>query len=120
MCEKSGKILMAAVLVGLGVMNAAYPSDVIFKTVRHYSTFVPVLQSLHLNVVLGLAFMLAAVAVFRSEKHAGCLVQTAIVLSIVLQGCPYVPGLDMSEQFTALFSLLKGVAILGGSLLLTK
>ena len=120
MCQRSGTFLLAAVLVGLGVINCAYPSEVQRKTLKHYSTHVPFITSLHLNAVLGLLMMLAAVALVMQKCHASCLIQTVAVLNIALQGFPYASGLELSEQFGAAITLVKSVAIIGASLLVAK
>jgi hypothetical protein len=120
MCQKSGRILLALVFIGLGVLNCAYPSDILLKSVKFYSRFLVVIGNLHLNVIVGVLSMLAAVALLLGKSHAPCLVQTVVIANIALQGIPYVPTLDVSEQFGAVISLMKYVGILGASLLITK
>ena len=120
MCQKSGTLLLAAVFIGLGVMNCAYPTLILQKTLTFYGTFVPILATLKLNIISGVGMILTATALVLQKSHAACLVQLFIILSIIIQGNPYVPTLVLSEQFEALFSLMKFIGILGGSLLIAK
>jgi len=120
MWHRTGQILLALTLIGLGVMNTSYPSSILLKTMKFYSTLVPVLAELHLNVVLGLLMFLTSVALLMRQKHAACLVQVVAVCNIALQCVPKVPGLDNSEQFVAMASLAKCVGLFGASLLLSN
>lgn len=120
MCQRSGQILLALTLIGLGVMNTSYPSPILLKTMKYYSTVVPVLSELHLNMVLGLLMFLTAVSLLMKQKHAGCLVQLVAFLNIALQCVPKIPGLDASEQFVALASLAKCIGLFGASLLISN
>lgn len=120
MCQKSGRILLAVVFIGLGILNCAYPSDILLKSLKFYSKYLVVLGNLHLNVFVGVLSMLTAVALLLDKSHAPCLVQTVVIANIILQGIPYIPTLDMTEQFGALISLMKYVGLLGASLLLSK
>lgn len=120
MCQRSGTLLLAIVFIGLGVLNCAYPSDISQKTLKYYSGFLPFLAVLKLNIVLGVTMFLTSTALLLGKSHASCLVQTVMILHIASQGIPYIPTLDTSEQFGALFTLIKCVGILGASLLIAK
>lgn len=120
MCQKAGAFLLAAVLVGLGVLNCAYPSEILLKTLKYYTEFVPVISKLHLNVVVGVFLMFAAVSLTMSKNCASCLVQTAILAYMVLQAFPYVPSFTAGEQIESGIILTKSIGLLGVSLLLKQ
>ena len=120
MCQSSGKILLAVVFIGLGVLDCAYPSDITLKSIKFYAGFLPLVAALKVNVLAGLVSFLTATALLLNKHHACCLVQTAVILHVALQGVPYIPALDASEQLGALITFMKCVGIFGASLIISK
>jgi hypothetical protein len=120
MCERSGQILLSLTLIALGVLNFSHPSSILLKTVKHYGTFVPLLNELHLNVILGLVMFLTAVSILMRVKQASSMIQVVVFLNIALQGVPVIPSLDHGEQFCSVAFLMKTVGLFGASLLLNN
>ncbi|CAG9321605.1 unnamed protein product [Blepharisma stoltei] len=118
MCKQLGVGLLFIVLVGVGAMMCAYPSEVQQKTIKFYNTKLPMVPLTNIHTIAGAFLVLSACLMITLSKHRACFLFTAMLVNIALQGNPFISGLNQGEQMIAMITLTKSIAIIGGSLLL--